>query len=130
MSEATESALHGPVIRLSGDEADPLGSAVRQCLGAASVCWEPMDGTGVFQEQWANSIADELVGFIRIVTGLGVGQENYVGTAAWKAMFKLSLYEIAVHAIAVASDDIEASEMRATAAAAMESACAAWGAGS
>lgn len=34
---------------------------VREALGAASVCWDPMNGTGVFQDARANEIADTLI---------------------------------------------------------------------
>lgn len=53
------------VIELRGDEDDPLATAVFTCLGAASTCWESLDGTGVFQSDRAKDIGDELVGFIR-----------------------------------------------------------------
>lgn len=41
-----------------------LESAVFQALGAASTCWERMDGTGVFQSTRAKVIGDKLVEFI------------------------------------------------------------------
>lgn len=43
----------------------PLETAVFQALGAASVCWDPMDGTGVFQSEQAKSIGDALVAYVR-----------------------------------------------------------------
>lgn len=42
-----------------------LESAVFQALGYASVCWEPMDGTGVFQSEQAKDCGEKLLGFIR-----------------------------------------------------------------
>ncbi len=35
-----------------------LGSIVRQAIGAGSVCWETMAGTGQFREDIANSVAE------------------------------------------------------------------------
>lgn len=33
-------------------------------LGAASVCWEPMNGTGIFMTERAARIADELLALV------------------------------------------------------------------
>lgn len=41
-----------------------LSSAVHQAIGAASVCWENMEGTGIFQEARAREIADALLRYI------------------------------------------------------------------
>lgn len=41
-----------------------LGTCVRQAIGAASVCWDPMDGSGVFMDARANQIVDELLATI------------------------------------------------------------------
>lgn len=41
-----------------------LSEAVHQALGAASVCWEPMDCTGVFESRRAAQIGAELTGII------------------------------------------------------------------
>lgn len=38
-----------------------LESAVFQALGAASTCWDPMDGTGIFQSDVAKAIGDALL---------------------------------------------------------------------
>lgn len=38
-----------------------LDSKVYQAIGAASVCWESIHGTGVFQDQHAKAIADALI---------------------------------------------------------------------
>lgn len=45
------------------DEDGSLGleSAVAQAVGAASVCWESMEGTGVFQEDRATEIVKALM---------------------------------------------------------------------
>lgn len=42
-----------------------LRSAVFQALGRASVCWESMAGTGIFQEQDATEVAEVLLELIR-----------------------------------------------------------------
>lgn len=44
-----------------GQELPDLKEAVFVALGAASVCWEPMDGTGVFMDQRATQIGNELL---------------------------------------------------------------------
>lgn len=54
-----------PVIQLSGDETDPLKTAIFTCLGAASMCWEPTPGESVFQSEQASAIGDELFAFIK-----------------------------------------------------------------
>ena len=48
-------------------EGEPLTieEAVGQALGAASVCWENMEGTGVFDDQLAKAIYDALLAEIR-----------------------------------------------------------------
>lgn len=43
----------------------PIETAVFQALGAASVCWESMAGTGVFDSTRAKEIGDELLAVIR-----------------------------------------------------------------
>lgn len=41
-----------------------ISEAVYMALGAASVCWEPMDCTGTFQSERAAQIGEELLGLI------------------------------------------------------------------
>lgn len=41
-----------------------LSEAVGQSLGAASMCWEDMSGTGTFQSDRAKEIYDALMDFI------------------------------------------------------------------
>lgn len=43
----------------------PLATAVFQALGAASVCWDSMEGTGVFQSERAKAIGDALLAVIK-----------------------------------------------------------------
>lgn len=43
----------------------PIESAVFQALGAASVCWEEMSGTGTFQSDRAKEIGEALIERIR-----------------------------------------------------------------
>ncbi len=50
---------------MSHPEADHLSEAVMQALGAASVCWEPMDATGVFMDERATQIGRELLAIIQ-----------------------------------------------------------------
>ena len=45
--------------------AETLEEAVFTALGAASVCWESMEGTGVFQSDRAKAIGDALLARIR-----------------------------------------------------------------
>jgi hypothetical protein len=42
-----------------------LTEAVYQTVGAASVCWESMSGTGVFQDHQAREVADDLLDWIK-----------------------------------------------------------------
>ena len=53
-------------ILFTGKENDPktLENVLGEAIGAASVCWEKMDGTGVFDEQRARAILAEVVGWI------------------------------------------------------------------
>jgi hypothetical protein len=44
---------------------DPLETVVFQALGAASICWERMNDTGVFDDQRAKAIGESLVGWLR-----------------------------------------------------------------
>lgn len=46
-------------------DADTIEAAVYQALGAASVCWDSMEGTGVFHSDEAKAIAEELLARIR-----------------------------------------------------------------
>lgn len=41
-----------------------LAGLIGQAVGAASVCWEDMSGTGVFQDQQAREIVDVVVEWI------------------------------------------------------------------
>lgn len=51
--------VHPPVV-----DANLMVELVHVALGAASVCWDPMDCTGVFQEDVARQIGSELMGVI------------------------------------------------------------------
>ena len=51
-----------PVYKDVGKE--QVKEAVFQALGAASVCWESMDGTGTFQSVRATQIGNELLSII------------------------------------------------------------------
>jgi len=42
-----------------------LSEIVHQAIGAASTCWEHLDGTGIFDDARARQIADELIAFIK-----------------------------------------------------------------
>jgi len=43
----------------------PIETAVFQALGAASTCWESLEGTGVFDSERAKEIGDALLHVIR-----------------------------------------------------------------
>ena len=47
-----------------GSEGPTIEGAVFQALGSASVCWENMSGTGVFQSEEAKRIGDGLLAII------------------------------------------------------------------
>ena len=42
------------------EEADSIDSLIHLAIGAASVCWEDMSNTGVFREDRARAIAQQL----------------------------------------------------------------------
>jgi len=48
-------------------ESDPEAAIIFQALGAASTCWESMEGTGVFQSDRAKRIGDELLYELRAI---------------------------------------------------------------
>lgn len=48
-----------------GPVPDTLEGVVGEAIGAASVCWESMAGTGQFQDQRASQIVDEVVAWIK-----------------------------------------------------------------
>lgn len=54
--------------------ADTLESAIGEAIGAASVCWENMSGTGVFDEVRARQIVDALLEFVKTHTPNDEGQ--------------------------------------------------------
>jgi hypothetical protein len=47
------------------DSCTTLEEAVYQAIGAASVCWDNVQGAGVFDEQQASSVAKDLLSVIR-----------------------------------------------------------------
>ena len=48
--------------------------AVFQALGTASMCWEKVEGAGVFQSDQAAEIGDQLLATIQRLTGTSPGQ--------------------------------------------------------
>ena len=54
-----------PWVPQFGDEGPNLEGAVFQALGAASVCWENMSGTGVFDSTKAEWVGEGLLKYIR-----------------------------------------------------------------
>lgn len=59
-----------------------LSEAVHQALGAASVCWEPMDCTGVFEGRRAEQIGAELMGIVGQYADDFAAQEAHAARAA------------------------------------------------
>jgi|GEM_PF-6301406 len=49
--------------RREGEELT-LSTAVHEAIGAASVCWESMNGTGLFDESRAKEVAAKLIEFV------------------------------------------------------------------
>lgn len=45
--------------------ADPLASVIAQAVGAASACWDNLPGAGIFMDQAAVEITDNLLAFLR-----------------------------------------------------------------
>ena len=56
----------GVLFDSSPRERDPqtLEEVVFQALGAASACWESLEGAGVFQSDRAKTIGDEVIDWI------------------------------------------------------------------
>jgi len=52
------------------DEPLTIETAVFEAIGAASVCWESMEGTGTFQDGRAKEIAETLLALIHDRTGV------------------------------------------------------------
>lgn len=46
------------------DHCEDLRQAVYEAVGAASVCWESMEGTGVFDTTRASAVADALLQYV------------------------------------------------------------------
>ena len=44
----------------------PLSEVIGLAVGRASVCWEPMDCTGIFDSTTASDIVDEVIDWIKI----------------------------------------------------------------
>ena len=59
--------IHNEAIR--NGEADPLRSVIFQALGAASACWDNLEGAGVFKDREAKQVGDDLLAFIRSQLG-------------------------------------------------------------
>lgn len=53
-------------VLFDGSHTEPtdLRGVIGQAVGAASVCWESMEGTGVFQSDRASRIVDDVVGWV------------------------------------------------------------------
>jgi hypothetical protein len=68
------------MIRITDEEFARVGdkrAAVMVAMGAASVCWTPMDCTGVFDSEAAADIADDLIRYLDVPAGLSAEE------AAW-----------------------------------------------
>ncbi len=50
----------GPLV----DWTQKPSSVIAEYIGAASVCWESMSGTGEFQSQKASRIVDEILDYV------------------------------------------------------------------
>jgi len=81
-----------------------LSEAVHQALGFASVCWEPMDCTGVFESDRAAQAADELTGIIGQYAAAIAAQERpapgeferaFAVLAAERNQYRIALERIA-----------------------------------
>lgn len=53
------------------DDADTLEAVVFQAIGAGSVCWESLEGTGVFQDGQAREVGEAAVARIRALLAAG-----------------------------------------------------------
>jgi len=57
---STKSEQHAESVFMF-DDAETPRSAIYQAVGAASVCWESMTGTGVFDDKRACEVAEALI---------------------------------------------------------------------
>lgn len=68
------------MVRITDEEFARVGdkqAAVMMAMGAASVCWNPSPGDGVFDSERAADIADDLIRYLEVPAG--VSKEE----AAW-----------------------------------------------
>jgi hypothetical protein len=78
-----------PTTSIFDREPKNLWEAVYQTVGAASVCWEDMSGTGIFQDQQAKDAAESLIQWVR--TRLDPDSLALVFKAAWHAADRAGL---------------------------------------
>lgn len=62
-----------------------LRQRVALAVGAASACWDNLEGAGVFESERARAIADDLAANVLRLTGMGAGQLGCATTAELRA---------------------------------------------
>ncbi len=54
------------------EDAESVPQLLRMIVGAASMCWENVDGAGLFDHKQARKIAEEGLDCLRNLTGLAL----------------------------------------------------------
>jgi hypothetical protein len=71
------------MIRITDEEFRRVGdkrAAVMMAMGTASVCWTPMDCTGVFNSEAAADVADDLIRYLNIPDGVSVADAEFLAS--------------------------------------------------
>jgi hypothetical protein len=71
------------MIRITDEEFRRVGdkrSAVMMAIGAASVCWVPDPGPGVFDSERAADLADDLIRYLAVPDGLSAEEAKWLDT--------------------------------------------------
>lgn len=67
------------------DAAEDIKAAVYQAIGVGSVCWEDLSGAGVFNDQLAREVGEELLERIEAHVAERIAALRQQERAGWKA---------------------------------------------
>lgn len=71
------------MVRITDEEFRRVGdkrAAVMMAMGTASVCWIPMDCTGVFDSATAADVADDLIRYLAVPDGLSAAEATFLAS--------------------------------------------------
>lgn len=80
------------LLNAGGREPETLRELIGQAVGAGSVCWENMSGTGVFQDDRARQVVDDAVEWVEKY--YAPDQDALDHLAAYQDAFAEPLFEI------------------------------------